>query len=188
MIRFWCTIRSSWAPVNWSNVAPTLLWFQSYSTLEIKEFWAKFLQVNLQATNMLHPRVVAGFKWCWALHRGFNLQGMQKELVMGMLQTNHILTLLWSTTSPKDQISSMFREIELGSFVVIVYHHPITSSHWNQCTKWYLFVKGFYSPCRRGAHHLSPPNYGGGSLDLVIWVPQSHVGGCHVRYLQRTSG
>jgi hypothetical protein len=46
----------------------------------------------------------------------------------------------------------------------------------------------FHSPCRRGAHHHSPPNYDGGSLDLVVWVPQSPLGGYHVRYFQGTSG
>jgi hypothetical protein len=34
----------------------------------------------------------------------------------------------------------------------------------------------------------SPPNYDGGSLDLVIWVPQSPLGRYHVRYFQGTSG
>ena len=44
-----------------------------------------------------------------------------------------------------------------------------------------------YSPCRRGAHHLSPLTYGGGPLDLVVWVPQSPLGGFHVQYLQGTT-
>jgi hypothetical protein len=47
---------------------------------------------------------------------------------------------------------------------------------------------GFHSPCRRGAHHHSSPNYDGGSLDLVVWVPQSPLGRYHVRYFQGTSG
>jgi len=37
-------------------------------------------------------------------------------------------------------------------------------------------------------HHHSPPNYGGGSLDLVVWVPQSPLWRYHVRYFQGTSG
>jgi hypothetical protein len=36
--------------------------------------------------------------------------------------------------------------------------------------------------------HHSPPNYDGGSLDLVVWVPQSLLGRYHVRYFQGTSG
>jgi hypothetical protein len=32
------------------------------------------------------------------------------------------------------------------------------------------------------------PNFDGGSLDLVVWVPQSPLGRYHVRYFQGTSG
>ena len=35
---------------------------------------------------------------------------------------------------------------------------------------------------------LVHPTMVGGPLDLVVWVPQSPFGGCHVRYLEGTSG
>jgi hypothetical protein len=35
---------------------------------------------------------------------------------------------------------------------------------------------------------IGPPNYDGGSLDLVVWVPQSPLGRYHIRYFQGTSG
>ena len=65
-------------------------------------------------------------------------------------------------------------------------HHGPWLGGKDACPQW--AGCGFYSPCRRGAHRHSPPNYDGGSLDLVIWVPQSPLGRYHVRYFQGTSG
>jgi hypothetical protein len=71
---------------------------------------------------------------------------------------------------------NLFRVGTTGLGLVVMTHGP----QWGSC--------GFHSPCQHGAHHHSPPNYDGGSLDIVVWVPQNPLGRYHVRYFQGTSG